>query len=249
MQNLGHQLVSRQFDSSRAPELHHKLQQIAPGLIRPAPGRARRCICEAARTCPINISPDHVAIDQRMQPRVKPRELADEFRNRLNDDPEPRQAAHGRAQRGRIHALAAGVYAKGPHQPIRHTTKQNLVGPLRNKKTAIIPQCLLAEVTIRFGAHIQRMMPSHVERQRFNCRGIAQIVQLLQKQNADDDMQILRRPPHLRIKMRHQLANRKIFQKMVSENLGPKNNPAACAASRPSPTSDRKNLRSVYHAM
>ena len=97
MQNLGHQLVSRQFDSSRISELHHKLQQIAPGLIKPAPGRARRCICEAARTCPINISPDHVAIDQGMQPGVKPRELAREFRNRLDDNPEPRQAAHGRA--------------------------------------------------------------------------------------------------------------------------------------------------------
>ena len=68
-------------------------------------------------------------------------------------------------------------------------------------------------MVIRFGAHIQRMMPSHVERQCFNCRCIAQIVQLLQKQNSDDDMQILRRPPHLRIKMRHQLANWKIFQK------------------------------------
>ena len=55
---------------------------------------------------------DDVAIDQRMQHGMKPRKLACEFRNGFNDDPQPRQAAHGRAQRGLIHPLATGIHAK-----------------------------------------------------------------------------------------------------------------------------------------
>jgi hypothetical protein len=83
-----------------------------------------------------------------MQRGMKPRKFAREFRNGLNDDPEPRQTAHGQTQRGRVHTLATGVNGKGTHKAIRHTAKQNLIEPLGEKNTAIIPQRLLAEITI-----------------------------------------------------------------------------------------------------
>ena len=72
-----------------------------------------------------------------------------------------------------------------------------LIEPFGNEKTAIIPQGLLAEITIRLGAHIQRMVPGHVERQSLDGGRVAQVVQLLQEQNANDDVQILRRATEL----------------------------------------------------
>ncbi|MDA3858782.1 MAG: hypothetical protein PF480_11245 [Roseovarius sp.] len=241
MQNLIQQPISGQLRSSRISELHNKLQQITPGLVKPAPGCARGCACKAARTFPINISADDVVIDQRMQRGMKPPRLAREFRNGLNDDPEPRQAAHGRAQRGRIHALAAGVHCKGTHKAVRHAPEQNLIKLFSNEKTAIIRQSLLAETTIRLGAHIESMMPGHVESQSFDCGRVAQVVQLLQEQNADDDVQILRRTTQPIIEMRQQFIDRKIIKKVVSEHPAQER---SSSRRRFSPISDQRSNKS-----
>jgi hypothetical protein len=90
------------------------------------------------------------------------------------------------------HTPATCIYRKGTHKPIRHTAEQNLVEPFGHEKTAIIPQCLLTEITIRLDAHIKRVMPSHVERQSFNRGRVAQVVQLLQEQHANGDVKIFR---------------------------------------------------------
>lgn len=157
-----------------------------------------------------------------MQHGMTPRKLTGEFRNGFNDDPQPRQAAHGRAQRGRVHPLATGIHGKGTHQTIRHATEKNLIEPFGDEKTAIIPQGLLAEITIRLGAHIQCMVPGHVERQSLNGGRIAQIVQVLQEQNANDDVQILRGAPEAIVKMRQQFFDRKIIKKVFPEHPRPR---------------------------
>jgi hypothetical protein len=50
----------------------------------------------------------------------------------------------------------------------------------------------------------------------------AQVMQLPQKQNADDDMQILRWASHPTIKMTHQFINWKIIKKVISEHPRPR---------------------------
>ena len=50
---------------------------------------------------------------------------------------------------------------------------------------------------------------------------IGQIVQLLQKQNADNDMEIFRRPAETIIKMTAKIIGRKSLEKMLPKNTGP----------------------------
>ena len=70
-------------------------QAIAPGFIKPAPRHAWCRVRKAARAFPINVFLDDATTDQRMQRGMKPRKLAHEFRNGLDDDSKPGQAAHG----------------------------------------------------------------------------------------------------------------------------------------------------------
>jgi len=70
--------------------------------------------------------------------------------------------------------------------------------------------------------HIQCVMPGHVECQCLNRGCIAQIVQLLQEKNADDDVKIFRWASNTRVEIGKQFINRKVFKKMVSENLSPR---------------------------
>ena len=51
--------------------------------------------CDIFVPCAMGAIINDFTIDKRMQRGMKPRKLAHEFRNGLNDDPEPRQAAHG----------------------------------------------------------------------------------------------------------------------------------------------------------
>ena len=45
-----------------------------------------------------------------------------------------------------------------------------------------------AEIAVRFAAHVQGIVPRHIEGQGLDGLCIAQIVQLLQKQDPDDNM-------------------------------------------------------------
>jgi len=65
-------------------------------------------------------------------------------------------------------------------------------------------------------------MPGHVESQSFNRSRVTQVMQLLQEQHANDDVQIFRRAPQAIIKMRQQFLDRKIIEKMVSEDPRPR---------------------------
>jgi len=93
-------------------------------------------------------------------------------------------------------------------------------------------------------------MPGHVESQSFN-RSRVTLGHAIgsQEQHANDGVQVFRRAPQTIIKMRQQFLDRKIIEKMVLEDLGPKNDPTAGAASGPSLTNDQTNRGSVCHAM
>jgi len=80
------QCISWQRRRCSVSELHHEQHQIVPGSIKPAPRRAWRCVRKATRAFPINVFLDNVTTDQRMQRGMKPRKLAHEFRNGLDDD-------------------------------------------------------------------------------------------------------------------------------------------------------------------
>ncbi len=64
-------------------------------------------------------------------------------------------------------------------------------------------------------------MPGHVEGQGFHRRRVTQIVQLLEQQDPDDDMQILRWPAEPVIEVPAKIVNRKRVEKMVPKNTGP----------------------------
>ena len=75
------------------------------------------------------------------------------------------------------------------HQPIRQTPEQQFIETLFDKQTAIVAQGFLTEIaSVRFAAHVQGIVPRHIEGQGLDGLCIAQIVQLLQKQDPDDNV-------------------------------------------------------------
>ena len=65
------------------------------------------------------------------------------------------------------------------------------------------------------------MVPGHVERHGLDGGRIAQVLQLLQEQNANDDVQILRGASEAIVKMRQQFIDRKIIKKVIPEHPRP----------------------------
>ena len=66
--------------------------------------------------------------------------------------------------------------------------EQQFIETLFDKQTAIVAQGFLTEIAVRFAAHVQGIVPRHIEGQGLDGLCIAQIVQLLQKQDPDDNV-------------------------------------------------------------
>ncbi len=62
------------------------------------------------------------------------------------------------------------------------------VKTLFDEQTAIVAQDLLTEIAVRFAAYVQGIVPRHVERQGLHGRRVTQIVELLEKQDPDDNV-------------------------------------------------------------
>ena len=75
-----------------------------------------------------------------------------------------------------------------PHQPVRQTPEQQFIKTLFDEQTAIVAQGFLTEIAVRFAAYVQGIVPSHIERQGLHGRRVTQIVELLEKQDTDDNV-------------------------------------------------------------
>jgi hypothetical protein len=64
-------------------------------------------------------------------------------------------------------------------------------------------------------------VPRHVESQRLNRVRVGQVMQLLQKQNAYNDVEIFRRSAEAIVKVTAEVGGRKSLQKVVPKNTGP----------------------------
>ena len=114
--------------------------------------------------------------------------LTGKLRDALNNDTKSCQRPHRRTKGRRIHALVAGIDREPLHHPIRQTPEQQFIETLFDKQTAIVAQGFLTEIAVRFAAHVQGIVPRHIEGQGLDGLCIAQIVQLLQKQDPDDNV-------------------------------------------------------------
>ena len=114
--------------------------------------------------------------------------LTGKLRDALNNDTKSCQRPHRRTKGRRIHALVAGIDREPLHQTIRQTPEQQFIETLFDKQTAIVAQGFLTEIAVRFAAHVQGIVPRHIEGQGLDGLCIAQIVQLLQKQDPDDNV-------------------------------------------------------------
>jgi hypothetical protein len=65
---------------------------------------------------------------------VKTLEFSHKFRDRLDNYSKARQRAHCRTKGGRIHALAAGINIKRPHQSIHQALEQQLIKTLEFRR-------------------------------------------------------------------------------------------------------------------
>ena len=83
--------------------------------------------------------------------------------------------------------LVAGIDREPLHHPIRQTPEQQFIETLFDKQTAIVAQGFLTEIAVRFAAHVQGIVPRHIEGQGLDGLCIAQIVQLLQASQDPDD--------------------------------------------------------------
>ena len=68
------------------------------------------------------------------------------------------------------------------------TPEQQFIKTLFDEQTAIVAQGFLTEIAVRFAAYVQGIVPSHIERQGLHGRRVTQIVELLEKQDTDDNV-------------------------------------------------------------
>ncbi len=136
----------------------------------------------------IDIAADHLLADLLVQTGMISLKLTGKLRDALNNDTKSCQRPHRRTKGRRIHALVAGIDRESLHQPIRQTPEQQFIETLFDKQTAIVAQGFLTEIAVRFAAHVQGIVPHHIEGQGLDGLCIAQIVQLLQKQDPDDNV-------------------------------------------------------------
>jgi hypothetical protein len=126
-----------------------------------------------------------------MEGRPEAAEFAEEFADRLDEDAQPGQAPHRRADGGGVEPLLARVDTDGLDQPVGEGAKKDLVQALLDEERPVIPQRPLAEVGIGVGADVEGLVPGDVEGDSLDGFGVGGVVELLEDQGFDDSVEVL----------------------------------------------------------
>ncbi len=129
-------------------ELRDQDHEVGGGLGQASLRFARPGRGEASGPLAVDVLADGLGGDPGMQGRAEAAEFAEELGDRLDEDAQAGQAAHRRADGGRVEPLLAGVDADGLDEPVGERAEEDLVQATLDEERPVIPQRPLAEVGV-----------------------------------------------------------------------------------------------------